>query len=517
MAYFPFMIELKQQKCVIGGGGKVAARKVKTMLEFGAEVTVIAPEISTEILGLKDAHLTIKQRGIIEEDLMGAVVVILATDDERVNSRMAAFCRENHILVNVADVKEECGFFFPAIIKQEDVVIAVSTGGDSPLLAARIKKEIQKNLNSCYGRLADTLGRLREQVLDTVDSISERKAVFAGLIEQGMQQEGNIMPEQVEKIMKNCGKTKELPEKEVIRIGTRGSALALVQTDMVIERLEQEYPYVSFEKVILSTKGDREKDRPLLEFGGKAVFVEEFEEAILDETIDMAVHSAKDMPAVLAQGLTIAGTLPRADVRDVLIYRKDSSFAKKVIKGIMTGEKQDFGGYVAGTGSLRRQYQIRDIYPGIRTKPLRGNVNTRLKKLQNKEYDAIILAAAGIQRLGLDREEKFEYQYLSCQEMLPAACQAIIAIETKKQGKAYEMAVQISDSRTMLQFQTERKVLEILQADCKEPIGVYVECEGEQMQLQLMQVKEEKVCRTKVSGSSNAWEALAFELTKERG
>lgn len=204
MAYFPFMIELKDKNCVIAGGGRVAARKVETMLEFGANVTVIAPEISEEILRLAEQwNFTVKCLAICEEDLSHADIVIMATDDEKVNSLMAAFCREHHILVNVVDVKEECDFYFPAIIKQEDVVIAVSTGGESPLLAARIKKDIQQKISACYGKLAKILGKVRGEILSQVKAPAARKQLFAELLEQGLEQEGELSKEQIdEKIRK---------------------------------------------------------------------------------------------------------------------------------------------------------------------------------------------------------------------------------------------------------------------------------------------------------------------------
>ena len=135
MACFPFMIELEHKNCVICGGGLVAARKVDSMLEFGAKVRVIAPKMEESILQMKNENLELILRKVEEQDLFEADFVIMATNDETVNSRMAAFCKEHHILVNVVDEKENCDFYFPAMIKQEDVVIAVSTGGDSPLLA----------------------------------------------------------------------------------------------------------------------------------------------------------------------------------------------------------------------------------------------------------------------------------------------------------------------------------------------------------------------------------------------
>lgn len=177
-------------------------------------------------------------------------------------------------------------------------------------------------------------------------------------------------------------------QKKTVKVGTRGSKLALAQTELVIKALNERFPQIDFQMVTMSTRGDRDTSRALLEFGGKAVFVEEFEEAILKGDIDIAVHSAKDMPMEIMEGLTISGTLPRACPQDVFIYKSGRSF-----------DRND--SFVVGTSSLRRQYQIRDMYPNAVCKNLRGNVGTRIQKLEVGEYDAIILAAAGLERLGI--------------------------------------------------------------------------------------------------------------------
>lgn len=314
-------------------------------------------------------------------------------------------------------------------------------------------------------------------------------------------------------------KIQKQKEDDCIRIGTRGSALALVQTDMVIKRLTQCYPEKTVQKVILTTKGDQQTDRALSEFGGKAVFVDEFEEAIRNGDIDMAVHSAKDLPTELLAGLTISGVLPRTDVRDVLIFKKESEFANIQMEDLQGKKKRntDYRKFTVGTSSLRRQYQIKKICPQISCRPLRGNVNTRLEKLRKGEYDAIVLAAAGVKRMGLEKEADFTYRYLSEEEMLPAACQGIIAIETAEDGFAHDMAVKISDPSAMLAFQTERRVLKLLNVGCHEPVGVYAKSENGKMNLTLMQVKEEKICRNTVQGDGSEWKTLAEQVVKEAG
>lgn len=308
--------------------------------------------------------------------------------------------------------------------------------------------------------------------------------------------------------------------KNTVKVGTRGSKLALAQTELVIKALRERFPQVDFQMVTMSTRGDRDTSRALLEFGGKAVFVEEFEEAILKGDIDIAVHSAKDMPMEIMEGLTISGTLPRACPQDILIYKSGRSF-----------DRND--SFVVGTSSLRRQYQIRDMYPNAVCKNLRGNVGTRIQKLEDGEYDAIILAAAGLERLGIIdgsaeclevHKDELTFRYLSTESMLPAACQGIIAIETRTSGEASDMVREINDTEAYTQLICERTVLNRLNAGCHEPIGVYSELYGDHMKLSLMKAdaassdkekdEEIQIHRKTVEGNTADWEQLVENLIK---
>lgn len=308
--------------------------------------------------------------------------------------------------------------------------------------------------------------------------------------------------------------------KNTVKVGTRSSKLALVQTELVIDALRKRFPQVDFQMVTMSTRGDRDTSRALLEFGGKAVFVEEFEEAILKRNIDIAVHSAKDMPMEIMDGLTIAGTLPRACPKDVLIYKSGRTFGRN-------------DRFVVGTSSLRRQCQIREIYPNAVCKNLRGNVGTRIQKLENGEYDAIILAAAGLERLGVIdgsaecfevHKDELTFRYLSTESMLPAACQGIIAIETRTSGEAYDMVRAINDTEAYTQLTCERAVLSRLNAGCHEPIGVYSELHGDHMKLSLMKAdaaasdkekdEEIQIHRKTAEGNTADWEQLVETLIK---
>ena len=197
--------------------------------------------------------------------------------------------------------------------------------------------------------------------------------------------------------------------KNIIKIGTRKSKLALIQTDIVKDKIKKAFPEIEVEIVKIDTKGDQILDKSLTSFGGKGVFTAELEAELLSGAVDIAVHSAKDMPMDFPEGLGIGAVLDRADVRDTFVTT--------------TGKKLEElePGSIVGTSSLRRELLIKEINPYVTIKLLRGNVQTRLSKLRDGQYDGIILAAAGIERLGYEKEEGLHYQYLDPDVFLPAA------------------------------------------------------------------------------------------------
>lgn len=246
----------------------------------------------------------------------------------------------------------------------------------------------------------------------------------------------------------------------MIRIGTRGSRLALVQAEIVRERILGLFPEERIELVPVVTKGDREIGRPLASFGGKGVFTKEIERLLLDGQVDMAVHSAKDMPAKLSEGLSIGAVLAREDARDVFVS----------VKGIPA--KALPAGSVVGTSSLRRKLQILNINNGLLIKDLRGNVPTRIGKLRDGQYDGILLAAAGLKRLGLDKEPDLKYEYFAPDRFLPAAGQGVLAVEICE-GTLQKVMEALNDKRAAAQLQAEKQFLAELGGGCNAPCGVY--------------------------------------------
>ncbi len=265
-----------------------------------------------------------------------------------------------------------------------------------------------------------------------------------------------------------------------IRIGTRGSRLALRQASLVQEALQKENSGIETEVVVLHTKGDKIQDRPLSEIGDKGIFASEFEQALLENTIDIAVHSAKDLPVVLAEGLTIAAVLPRDDVRDVLVIPKGGRLPWEDMQRT----------FIIGSGSRRRQLQAEQLWKNVTCENIRGNVDTRMRKLQEESYDGIILAKAGLDRLGIGNASRGSDEYtfypLPPKQFLPAACQGIIAIEAVQDSDVYALCRKITDAETELSFLIEREVLAQLSADCSEAAAAWCRREQEGLTLDIM-------------------------------
>jgi hydroxymethylbilane synthase len=244
-----------------------------------------------------------------------------------------------------------------------------------------------------------------------------------------------------------------------IVIGTRGSRLALAQTELVAQTLRRAHPALEVELATIQTKGDLALDRALSRIGDKGLFVTEIENALVDGRIDLAVHSAKDLPSETPSGLFLAAFPPRADARDVVISRHRTGLAE-----LPHGAR-------IGTSSLRRACQLRALRPDFEVIDLRGNVDTRLRKAMAGEYDAIVLAAAGLERLGRVSEIS---EFLAPEQMLPAVAQGALAIECRADDpRVAALVAPLDDPVTHVAVQAERAFLRRLQGGCQVPIAAY--------------------------------------------
>lgn len=254
-----------------------------------------------------------------------------------------------------------------------------------------------------------------------------------------------------------------------IVVATRKSALALAQCRAWIATLVRLHPGLVVEELHVTTTGDRVTDRPLAEIGGKGLFLKEIEEALVDGSADLAVHSLKDVPPELDPKLTLSCIPEREDPRDVLITRSGVG-----LLGLGEGAK-------IGTSSLRRAVQIQGLRPGVEVLPLRGNVGTRIQKCREGQVDAVVLARAGINRLHLEAEVA---ETLSPEQMLPAVGQGALAIEQRAaDDELRELLAPLQHAETAVAVAAERGVMAAVEGDCKTPVAAFAERQGSELWL----------------------------------
>ena len=247
--------------------------------------------------------------------------------------------------------------------------------------------------------------------------------------------------------------------KQKLVVGTRSSQLALWQADFVIGELKKKYPELVVEKRLMTTKGDKILNAPLAKIGGKGLFTKELETAMLEGEIDIAVHSLKDMPVVVPEGLVITAITQRADPGDAFVSPKYKSFQQ-----LPAGAK-------VGTSSLRRKAQLLHARPDLQIEDLRGNVNTRLRKMEEENFDGIILACAGLKRLGFGDKIRQVLPQTMC---LPAVGQGALAIECRQADKeTRELLEFLNDRCTRLCTEAERGFLATVEGGCQVPVGVH--------------------------------------------
>ncbi len=297
----------------------------------------------------------------------------------------------------------------------------------------------------------------------------------------------------------------ELRMQTKIRIGTRGSKLALVQADQLRDRLIAAHglSLEDFETIIIKTSGDIITDKPLSEFGGKGLFTKEIEEALIEKRIDLAVHSMKDMPTRLPEGLEISCLLPREDVRDAFISPKAARLTD-LPKGA-----------VFGTSSLRRQSQVKRLRPDLKVIPFRGNVETRLDKLARGVADATLLAYAGLRRLGIEDRVT---ALMEIEDMLPAIAQGAIGIETRiGDRRMNSYLAPLHDPVTTICVNTERAFLAELDGSCQTPIAGLARVDGDKLHFrgQILLPDGSQSYETERSGSHGDGAMMGIDAARE--
>jgi len=289
-------------------------------------------------------------------------------------------------------------------------------------------------------------------------------------------------------------------KKDTIIIGTRSSKLALWQADYVMDCLQKKYPELHVEKKLMTTKGDKILDAPLAKIGGKGLFTKELEQDMLAGGIDIAVHSLKDMPTEVPDGLIITAITKRYDPGDAFVSNKVKSLAELP------------QGAVVGTSSLRRKAQLLHARPDLVVKDLRGNVNTRLRKLDAGEYDAAVLAVAGLKRLGFGGRIT---EVLPKSMILPAVGQGALAIEAREDdAETRELVAFLNDEATVACAKAERAFLARVEGGCQVPVGVYATPEdgGLHVEAVIASLDGKRLYRDNVSGQVKDAEPLGTRL-----
>ncbi|MFZ0448552.1 MAG: hydroxymethylbilane synthase [Desulfatiglandaceae bacterium] len=285
-----------------------------------------------------------------------------------------------------------------------------------------------------------------------------------------------------------------------IRIGTRGSMLALAQCEWVKGRITERHPELEVELVRIKTKGDKILDAPLNKIGGKGLFVKEIEEALLSGRVDLAVHSMKDVPAELPDGLVLTAFPEREDPHDVLISVDNVPLEELPQGGLL------------GTSSLRRGAQVLHLRPDLKIVPLRGNVDSRLKKLRRGDFHAIVLAAAGMTRLGLKDQIS---QVIPTEKILPAIGQGALGVEVRRENRdVIEVLSFMDHGPTAVCVRAERAFLKKLEGGCQVPIAALATLNGRDLHLEgiVAELDGSRVIRNKIKGTGDRPEEIGVKL-----
>ena len=287
----------------------------------------------------------------------------------------------------------------------------------------------------------------------------------------------------------------------VLRLGTRGSRLALAQSELVAQLIRSKNPGVEVELVEIQTAGDRDQTSSLSSGEGIGWFTSALQDALLERTVDLAVHSYKDLPTKRPAGLVIAAVPLREDPRDALVSRNRMSF-----RGLPAGAR-------VGTSSARRTAQLRAIRPDVELVPIRGNVDKRISKVDNGEYDAAVLALAGLKRLGLERRATHVFGF---EEMLPAPAQGVLAVECRSDDAALRMLLESVDDPVLRQaVAAERTFLATIDGGCSFPAGAYAEHFGSTLKLHGLIANGERIFRSKMAGAAETGAGLGQALARD--
>ncbi len=442
----PISLRPNGRRAVIVGGGDVAARKAESIADAGFPIFVVAERIGDRLRAFLSTNgSSYAQRAYESSDVAGATLVVAATDDSELNARIVADARTAQALVCDAGNPARGDFTMPATQRVGALTIGVESGGNAPAFSRRVARDLADALGKRYGEALETLARMRTYVLETF-APAERATILRALAERPIE---------------------ELARAPATLIcATRESALALTQSRSIAARLAERC--IATRLLGVTTTGDRDRVTPIEQIGAVNVFVKELESALRDRRADYAVHSCKDLPGSLPADMHLAAISQRADPRDVYCSERYPDLAALP------------AGAVVGTSSPRRRVQLEALRPDLRYESLRGNVDTRLRKLAAGEYDAIVLAMAGLERLGATATHVVPFPI---EVMVPAVGQGALAIETRADDEHLATLLRdaAGDPVSELCVTCERAALAAMRAGCSAPLGIHASFQTETM------------------------------------
>jgi hydroxymethylbilane synthase len=465
---YPIALALRGRRVLVAGGGAVAERKVRGLLEAGAAVTVVAPALSSELRAAAANGVELLERPFAESDLEGAILAFAATDRDEVNAAVVAAARARGILVNDATEAERSDFATAMAHRVGSLTFTVDTGGASPSFAIRLRNELREHFDERYGRAAAALGRMRAYATSVLPA-NQRATVMSSLAARGIDELASIPYAMVENEVETAAaaltaqKTGAPQETMHVVCATRTSALALWQTRHVMAKLAA--AGIASTILPISTRGDRIQDRSLAALGTDSIFVKELELALREKRADYAVHSCKDLPSSLPDDMQVAAIGPREDPRDAFCSERYASFDDLPI------------GAVVGSSSPRRRAQLQALRPDLTFETIRGNVDTRLRKLREGTYDAIVLAMAGLTRLELRATHTVPFDP---SVVIPAIGQGALGIECRAgdDGLARRLHDVLAGRETEFAVRAERAFLRALRGGCQAPVGAHATYAG---------------------------------------
>jgi len=463
---YPIALHLRGRLAVVVGGGPVAERKALGLLSAGARVRVVAPAAAPRLQALAAAgELEWHERVYGVEDLHGARLVYTATDRADVNAAVVRDARKRGILVDDASGNEASDFATPLVHRVGPLTFAIVTGGSSPSFARRLADELRAHFDERYGRAADTLRRARDYAKMVVPAES-RAAVMASLAAREISElaalDPSLIEHEVEAAYASSHPAAPLApapaNQKPLVCATRASALALWQARHVGAALAR--AGMTSTLLHVTSTADRNQERALASLGTDSVFVKELESALRDGRADYAVHSCKDLPSTLPEDMHLAAVGERADARDAFCSERFASF-----DALPSGAR-------VGTSSPRRRAQLQALRRDLVFETIRGNVDTRLRKLREGRFDGIVLALAGLERLGVRATHTVP---LAPDVVIPAVGQGALAVETRAGDRqlADRIAAAFSDPATELTVGAERAFLRTLRGGCQAPVGAH--------------------------------------------